>query len=164
MLTRAAQDLPALSMTTTSPSVNHTLNSAVCGAERRHNRTQAREEAARAMRAASRSLTIEPSALSAAAYRTFRAKQQEPDLPSPLAISILFFGWQRACEHVAALTCDEIEVEADTVRALYGDPACRQRAHATCGQRTSAPGDDVTPHAGRGIHSGDRLSDTALVR
>jgi len=108
-----------------APSANHTLTVAT------RSRMQARDEAARAMQLAARSLAIEPAALTATAYRTFRAAQ-EPGLPSPLTISLLFVGWQRACEHVTALTCDEAEVEADVVCALYGDPAAHQRARATC--------------------------------
>jgi hypothetical protein len=30
----------------------------------------------------------------------------------------LFAGWDRACEHVAALTRDEVTVEAEVVRTL----------------------------------------------
>ena len=118
------------------------------GVERR-SRIHAREEAADAMQLASRWLAIEPATLSAAAYRTFLAKQDEPRLPSPLAISMLFFGWHRACEHVAGLTRDEVAVEADVVRALYGDPAGRQRAHATRGQGSTAQGEEPAPHAGQ---------------
>ena len=109
-----------------------------------HSRMHARGQAASAMQLAAHSLAIEPAVLSTAAYRTFRATtfratQQEPSLPSPLAISLLFFGWRRACEHLVALTCDEEGVEADVVRALYGDPSCRQRAHATCGHDGTVP-------------------------
>jgi hypothetical protein len=39
--------------------------------------------------------------------------------------------WKRAREQVAAVTCDEAAVEADIVRRLYGDPACRRLAHDT---------------------------------
>jgi hypothetical protein len=104
----------------------------------RRSRIQARKEAADAMLLASRWLAIDPATLSAAAYRTFLAKQDDPHLPSPVAISMLFFGWHRACEHVAGLTYDEVAVEANVVRALYGDPAGRQRAHATRGQGSTA--------------------------
>jgi hypothetical protein len=128
-----------------------------------HSRMQAREEAAWAMHLAARSLAIEPAALSTAAYRTFRATQEEPGLPSPLAISLLFVGWQRACEHVAALTCDETEVEADVVRALYGDPAGRQRARATCGQRSRAQLGEIARQTGRRVRRGDIVSETARI-
>ena len=60
------------------------------------------------MQLAARSFAVEPTALKAATYRAFRAAQGEAGLPSPLAISLLFAGWQHACEHVAALTCDEV--------------------------------------------------------
>lgn len=107
------------------------------GAARR-DRTEARREAACAIALAARSLAVEPAALSAAAYRAFCAGRDEPGLPSSLAISILFVGWQRACEHVAALTHDELDVEADVVRALYGDPSRRHRAYATAGHEHAA--------------------------
>ena len=97
------------------------------------NRAQARQEAAYAMQRAAHSLAVEPAALSVAAYRAFRAGQHDASLPSPLTISLLFVGWQHACEHIAVLTCDEMAVEADVVRTLYGDPSCRRRAHATRG-------------------------------
>ncbi len=84
-----------------------------------------------AMELAARSLAIEPANLKVADYRGFRSAQGETDLPSPLAISVLFGGWQRACEHLATATCDEGEGEADVVLALYGDPSVRHRAYAT---------------------------------
>ena len=96
-------------------------------------RTQARQAAARAMQLAARSLAIEPTALRAATYRAFRAAQGEAGLPSPLAISLLFAGWQRACEHLATATRNDEAVEAEVVCALYGDPALRHQAYATCG-------------------------------
>jgi hypothetical protein len=103
------------------------------------NRAQARQEAASAMQRAAHSLAVEPAALSVAAYRAFRAGQHDASLPSPLTISLLFVGWQHACEHIAVLAGDEMAVEADVVRALYGDPSCRRRAHATRGhERTAA--------------------------
>ncbi|MGO9319523.1 MAG: hypothetical protein ACLQBY_01790 [Solirubrobacteraceae bacterium] len=104
----------------------------------RRDRAQARREATRAIQLAARSLAVEPAALSAAAYRAFCAGRDEPDLPSSLAISVLFVGWQRACEQVAALTHDEVDVEADVVRALYGDPSRRHRAYATAGHEHAA--------------------------
>jgi hypothetical protein len=107
-------------------------------ASARRDRVQARREAARAIQLAARSLAVEPAALSAAAYRTFCAGRDEPDLPSSLAISVLFVGWQRACEQVAALTHDEVDVEADVVRTLYGDPSRRHRAYATAGHARTA--------------------------
>lgn len=97
-----------------------------------HDRTWARREAAAAMRRAAVSLRVEPAALSVAAYRVFRDREHDPGLPSPLAISALFVGWQRACEHVAAFAGDEVAVEAEVTRTLYGDPSRRQRAHGTC--------------------------------
>jgi hypothetical protein len=107
--------------------------------------TQARREATWAMQLAARWLAVEPTALRVAAYRAFRAAQDEPGLPSPLTISLLFAGWQRACEHVAAPTCDEVAVEADVVRALYGDPSCRRRAHGTCDDSRRRPVPDNAP-------------------
>jgi hypothetical protein len=95
--------------------------------------TQARQEAVWAMQLAARWLAVEPTALRAAAYRAFRAAKDDPSLPSPLAIRLLFAGWQRACEHVAALPCDEVTVEPEVVRTLYG------------GRRT--PGGDPAPDA-----------------
>jgi len=53
------------------------------------------------------------------------------DTPTAGAIGTLFAGWQRAGRHVAPPRCDEVAVEADVVRTLYGDPSCRQRAHNT---------------------------------
>ena len=61
----------------------------------------------------------------------FRARQDEPVLPSALGISVLFAGWQRARERVATPTRDEVAVEAHVVRALYGDPVCRRDAYGT---------------------------------
>ncbi len=94
-------------------------------------RGQAHQEAAAAMQRAARWLSVEPSALRAADYRSFRARQDDQVLPSALRISVLFAGWQRAREQVATLTCDEVEVEAQVVRALYGDPASRRDTYAT---------------------------------
>ena len=114
--------------------------------EAKRTRTQARREATWAMQLAARWLAVEPTALRAGAYRAFRAAQDEPGLlPSPLTISLLFAGWQRACEHVAAPTCDEVAVEADVVRALYGDPSCRRRAHGTCDDSRRRPVPDNAP-------------------
>src|SRR5208282_2479674 len=87
----------------------------VCGARnrRRHSaRGQAHEEAAVAMQRAARWLTVEPSALRAADYRAFRARQDAHALPSALRISVLFAGWPRAREQVATLTRDAVAVEA----------------------------------------------------
>jgi hypothetical protein len=97
----------------------------------RHDRAHARREAACAIQLVARSLAVDPAALSAAAYRGFCAHREELHLPSSLAISVLFVGWQRACERVPALTYDEADVEADVVRLLYGDPSRRHRDHAT---------------------------------
>ncbi len=100
------------------------------GAAKR-SRAQARQDAAWAMHLAARSLGVQPTALTAAAYRTFRTAHDEADFPSSLTISVLYAGWQRACENAVALTCDDAEVEAEVVRTLYGDPSCRHRAHST---------------------------------
>ncbi len=94
-------------------------------------RGQAHREAAVAMQRAARWLSVEPSALRAADYRAFRARQDENALPSALRISVLFAGWQRAREQVATLTRDEVAVEAHVVRALYGDPVCRRDTYGT---------------------------------
>ena len=83
------------------------------------------------MQRAARWLSVEPSALRATDYRSFRARQVGPMLPSALRISVLFAGWQRAREQVARLTYDEVAVEAQVVRALYGDPVCRRDAYGT---------------------------------
>ncbi len=91
----------------------------------RHDRAHARREAACAIQLAARSLSVEPAELGAAAYRDFCAREEEASLPSWLAISVLFVGWQRACEQVLALTYEEANVEADVVRMLYGDPSRR---------------------------------------
>jgi hypothetical protein len=115
------------------------LNARVIG-DPRHDRAHARREAACAIQLAARSLTVDPAALSAAAYRGFCARHRELHLPSSLAISVLFVGWQRACEQVSALTYDDADVEANVVRALYGDPSRRHRAYATAGH-------DRTPQA-----------------
>ena len=105
-----------------------------------HDRSEARHEAACAIQLVARSLAIEPAALSAAAYRAFCAAQEDSGLPSWVAISVLFVGWQRACEQVSALTHEEWEVEADVVRVLYGDPGRRHCAYATRGHdRTAEP-------------------------
>ena len=40
-------------------------------------------------------------------------------------------SWKRVREEAATVTCDEATVEADIVRRLYGDPACRRLAHDT---------------------------------
>jgi hypothetical protein len=84
-----------------------------------------------AMQLAARSLAIEPTNLKAADYRGFRSAQGETDLPSPLAISVLFAGWQRVCEHLATATCDEGAGEDEVMRTLYGDPHPRHEAYAT---------------------------------
>lgn len=91
------------------------------------------------MRSAARWLSIEPTALSAEAYRAFRDANGGSSLPSPLTISILFAGWQRAREHVCSLTYDDAAVEAEVSRAVHGDPAYVHRAYG--------PGD--TPAVGR---------------
>lgn len=98
-------------------------------------RGQAHQEAAVAMQHAARWLSVEPSALRAADYRAFRARQDESVLPSALRISVLFAGWERAREHVATLAGDEVAVEAQVARALYGDPACRRDDYGTSARR-----------------------------
>ena len=92
---------------------------------------RAREDALAAMEHAAQWLAIEPSALSADAYRAFREANAGAHMPSPLSISILFGGWERAREHVAALSRDNAVVEAEVIRAIYGDPDCRHRAYGT---------------------------------
>ena len=94
-------------------------------------RGQAHREAAVAMQHAARWLSVEPSALRAADYRAFRARQDERALPSALRISVLFAGWQRAREQVPALTRDEVAVETEVLRVLYGDPVSRRDAYGT---------------------------------
>ncbi len=91
----------------------------------------AREDALAAMEHAAQWLAIEPSALSADAYRAFREADGGAHMPSPLSISILFGGWERAREHVSALSRDNAVVEAEVIRAIYGDPDCRHRAYGT---------------------------------
>ncbi len=110
----------------------------------------ARREAARAIQLAARSLALEPAELGGAAYRGFCAREEERSLPSWLAVSVLFAGWQRACEQVLALTYDEADVEANVVRMLYGDPSRRHLLYATAGHEqtveplgTVADGSDV---------------------
>ena len=66
----------------------------------RRDRTQARHEAACAIQLAARSLGVEPAELGATAYRGFCVRELGLGLPSWLAISLLFVGWQRACEQV----------------------------------------------------------------
>lgn len=95
------------------------------------NRARTRRDAASAMHLAARSLGVQPTALTATAYRTFRTAHADADLPSSLTISLLYAGWQHACEIAVALTCDDAEVEAEVMRTLYGDPSCRHRAHRT---------------------------------
>jgi hypothetical protein len=99
----------------------------------RHDRAHARREAACAIQVVARSLEVDPAALSAAAYRGFCARQGELHLPSSLTISVLFVGWQRACEQVSAVTHNDADVEANVVRMLYGDPSRRHHAYATAG-------------------------------
>jgi hypothetical protein len=107
----------------------------------RHDRAHARREAARAIQLVARSLAVDPAALSAAAYRGFCARQGDLHLPSSLAISVLFVGWQRACEQVSALTYDDADVEENVVRTLYGDPSRRHLLYATVGHEQT-----VEPH------------------
>jgi hypothetical protein len=92
---------------------------------------EARRQAACAIQLAARSLAVDPAELRAVAYRGFCTREEELGLPSWLAISVLFVGWQRACEQVSALTCDDAEVEASVVRKLYGDPSRRHLLNAT---------------------------------
>ncbi len=105
----------------------------------RYDGEQARHAAACAIQLVARSLGVEPAALSAAAYRGYCARQGEMGLPSSLAISVLFVGWQRAREQASALTYDEGDVEANVIRVLYGDPSRRHRAYATTGHDRTAP-------------------------
>jgi len=91
----------------------------------------ARQQAVRAMLAAARALGVEPAALRIAAYRSFRESHEDAGLPSALAISLLFMGWQRACEYAAVRSRDEVAVEAEVIRTLYGDSSGRRRAHDT---------------------------------
>lgn len=121
-------------MRTSSPDPNVAPRQHRGGHAHRHGRTQARVEAACAIDLAARSLAVEPAALSASAYRAFCAGRAELDLPSSTAISVLFVGWQRAREQVIALTHDDVAVEEDVVRALYGDPSRRQWKYATSSQ------------------------------
>lgn len=92
---------------------------------------RAREDALAAMEHAAQWLAIEPSALSADAYRAFREANEGAGMPSPLSISLLFAGWERAREQVAALSRDNAVVESEVIRAIYGDPDCRHRAYGT---------------------------------
>lgn len=108
---------------------------------------RAREDALAAMEHAAQWLAIEPSALSADAYRAVREADGGEQMPSPLSISILFGGWERAREHACALSRDNVVVEAEVIRAIYGDPDCRHRAYGTATVARSADG--VDPGAGR---------------
>jgi hypothetical protein len=91
----------------------------------------ARLEATRAIQLAARSLAVEPAELGAATYRAFCAREAELRLPSWLTISVLFAGWQRACEQVSALSRDEADVEPNAIRMLYGDPSRCHLLYAT---------------------------------
>lgn len=51
--------------------------------------------------------------------------------PTAGPIGTLFAGWQHVGGHVAPARRDEVAVEADVVRTLYGDPSGRQRSHNT---------------------------------
>ncbi|MGC2372346.1 MAG: hypothetical protein WA484_00580 [Solirubrobacteraceae bacterium] len=51
------------------------------------------------------------------------------------AIGTLLAGWQRTGRHATPPRRDDIAIEADVVRALYGDPSHRRRAHNTGGVR-----------------------------
>jgi hypothetical protein len=104
----------------------------------RHDRDAARYDAACAIQLVARSLAVDPAVLSAAAYRRFCATHDAPGLPSSLAISVLFVGWQRACEQVAALIHEEADVEADVLLTLYGDPSRRHRIYETRSHRATA--------------------------
>ncbi len=110
---------------------------------------RAREDALAAMEHAAQWLAIEPSALSADAYRAFREADSRAHMPSPLAISILFGGWERAREHAAALSRDNAVVEAEVIRAIYGDPDCRHRAYGTA----ALPGPVNSTDTGTGTES-----------
>jgi hypothetical protein len=55
------------------------------------------------------------------------------DTPNAGAIGTLFAGWQRTGRHANPPICDDIAIEADVVRALYGDPSHRRLAHNTSG-------------------------------
>ena len=134
---RAAKAQAQLELVPSPRQAGVELNTLYIGTARR-DRTQTRQQAACAIQLAARSLAVEPAALSAAAYRAFCAGQEKSGLPSSLAISVLFVGWQRACEHVAMLTHDDAEVEADVIRTLYGDTSSRHRTYATCGHDHTA--------------------------
>jgi hypothetical protein len=83
------------------------------------------------MHAVAVALGVEPAALGIGAYRGFRDDHAQAGLPSALAISLLFMGWQRACEYVDVRSRDDVAVEAEVIRALYGDSSGRRRARDT---------------------------------
>jgi hypothetical protein len=63
------------------------------------------------MKLAAHSRAVEATDLTAVDYREYRRVGGETSMPSPLAISRLFAGWQRACEHLATATYEGEAVE-----------------------------------------------------
>jgi hypothetical protein len=100
---------------------------------------QTRADALAAMQRAAQWLSIDACALSTDAYRAFRETETALRTPSPITISILFGGWQRAREHLATSQYDDAAVEEETIRAIYGDPACRHRAYGTTNAGRATP-------------------------
>jgi hypothetical protein len=98
----------------------------------------ARQEAAWAMDAAARALGVEPAALGRAAYRSFRAGHMDAGLPSAMAISALFRGWQRACEHMTMHVRNDVAVEAAVAERSAG--WARSAAAVTAPQPGEGPG------------------------
>ncbi len=82
--------------------------------------TRVRADALAAMQSAAQWLSIDACALSIDAYRAFRATEDSLTVPSPVAVSILFGGWQRALEHVATSPADVAAVEEETIRGIHG--------------------------------------------
>jgi hypothetical protein len=111
-----------------------------------HGDGDARQRAVWAMRVVARELAVEPATLRASSYRGFRRTHEEAALPSMLTISLLFRGWQRACEYVAVCSRDELTVEVEVSRTLYGDPSGRRHIRGTQTRhvRESAEACDIT--------------------
>jgi hypothetical protein len=59
------------------------------------------EAALAAMRSAADGLGLEPAELTLSAYRGFRRRDLAADLPSGIAISLVFGGWPRAMEQAS---------------------------------------------------------------
>jgi hypothetical protein len=60
------------------------------------------EAALAAMRSAAEGLGLEPEELTLSAYRGFRGRERgTEELPSEIAISLLFGGWPRAVEQLS---------------------------------------------------------------